>query len=275
MQMKEQKLTITDSIKCSILQQMILQKMFAEQADRDSLIVSDEEVESKLENRIRYFVNMYGSKEKLEEALGKTTYQLKDENRDLIKEQMMAERMQGKVMGNISVTPSEVRAFFNQIPKDSLPFFPATVELGQIIIAPYTSKELDQYAKEKLSGIRNQIVNEGKTVYGINTGFGILANTAISKEDTVTLQHKILQSHSVGGGDAIPTEIAKLMLITKVQSLSQGFSGVQLTTLERIIWHIDHDVIPVVPEKGSVGASGDLAPLSHLFLPLIGQNVVS
>ena len=163
MQMKEQKLTITDSIKCSILQQMILQKMFAEQADRDSLIVSDEEVESKLENRIRYFVNMYGSKEKLEETLGKTTYQLKDENRDLIKEQMMAERMQGKVMGNISVTPSEVRAFFNQIPKDSLPFFPATVELGQIIIAPYTSKELDQYAKEKLNGIRNQIINEGKS----------------------------------------------------------------------------------------------------------------
>ena len=125
LQMKEQKVMVTDSIKCSILQQMILQKMFAEQADRDSLIVSDDEVENKLENRIRYFVNMYGSKEKLEEALGKTTYQLKDENRDLIKEQMMAERMQSKVMGNISVTPSEVRAFFNQIPKDSLPFFPA------------------------------------------------------------------------------------------------------------------------------------------------------
>lgn len=115
-----------------------------------------------------------------------------------------------------------------------------------------------------------QIVNEGKTVYGINTGFGILANTAISKEDTVTLQHKILQSHSVGVGDAIPVEVAKLMLITKVQSLAQGFSGVQLSTLERIIWHINNDVIPVVPEKGSVGASGDLAPLSHLFLPLIG-----
>lgn len=119
-----------------------------------------------------------------------------------------------------------------------------------------------------------QIVKEGKTVYGINTGFGILSNTAISKDDTVTLQHKILQSHSVGVGDAIPVEVAKLMLITKVQSLSQGFSGVQLSTLERIIWHIDNDVIPVVPEKGSVGASGDLAPLSHLFLPLIGLGEV-
>ncbi|MBN8685456.1 MAG: histidine ammonia-lyase [Chitinophagales bacterium] len=115
-----------------------------------------------------------------------------------------------------------------------------------------------------------QIVAANKTVYGVNTGFGILANTAISPEDTATLQYKILQSHSVGVGDPIPAELAKIMMITKVQALAQGYSGVQLSTLERIIWHIDHDIIPVVPEKGSVGASGDLAPLAHLFLPLIG-----
>lgn len=115
-----------------------------------------------------------------------------------------------------------------------------------------------------------QIVEEKKTVYGVNTGFGILANTPISKEDTATLQYKILQSHSVGVGDPIPVEVAKIMLITKVHALAQGFSGVQLSTLERIIWHIENNIIPVVPEKGSVGASGDLAPLAHLFLPLIG-----
>lgn len=119
-----------------------------------------------------------------------------------------------------------------------------------------------------------EIVDTGRTVYGVNTGFGILANTAISKEDAATLQYKILQSHSVGVGDPIPVEVAKLMLITKVHALAQGFSGVQLSTLERIIWHIENDVIPVVPEKGSVGASGDLAPLSHLFLPLIGLGEV-
>src|SRR6187455_342068 len=108
-----------------------------------------------------------------------------------------------------------------------------------------------------------QIVTNNKTVYGINTGFGILANTKISEEDTATLQYKILQSHSVGVGDPIPVEVAKLMMITKVHALAQGFSGIQLSTIE-------NNVIPVVPEKGSVGASGDLAPLSHLFLPLIG-----
>ncbi|HEX4877673.1 MAG TPA: histidine ammonia-lyase [Chitinophagaceae bacterium] len=119
-----------------------------------------------------------------------------------------------------------------------------------------------------------EIVAQNITVYGVNTGFGILANTAISAEDTATLQYKILQSHSVGVGDPIPAEVAKLMLITKVHALAQGYSGVQLSTLERIIWHIDNDVIPVVPEKGSVGASGDLAPLAHLFLPLIGLGEV-
>lgn len=118
------------------------------------------------------------------------------------------------------------------------------------------------------------IVENNKTVYGINTGFGILANTPISADDTATLQYKLLQSHSVGVGDPITEEIAKLMLITKVHALAQGFSGVQLSTVERIIWHIENNVIPVVPEKGSVGASGDLAPLAHLFLPLIGLGEV-
>jgi histidine ammonia-lyase len=119
-----------------------------------------------------------------------------------------------------------------------------------------------------------QIVANNKTVYGVNTGFGILANTKISGEDTAILQYKILQSHSVGVGEAIPVGIARIMLIAKVHALAQGFSGVQLETLQRILWHIENDVIPVVPEKGSVGASGDLAPLAHLFLPLIGLGEV-
>lgn len=148
-----------------------------------------------------------------------------------------------------------------------------TVSIALEIAAGRCKGVLSEHAVKRVRQAEEEvqrIVREGKTIYGINTGFGILSNTIISKEDTATLQHKILQSHSVGVGDPIPVEIAKLMLITKVHSLAKGHSGVQLATLERIIWHIDQDLIPVVPEKGSVGASGDLAPLSHLFLPLIG-----
>jgi histidine ammonia-lyase len=119
-----------------------------------------------------------------------------------------------------------------------------------------------------------EIVRTGKTVYGVNTGFGVLANSRISEEDTLVLQYKILQSHSVGVGVPVPAEIARLMLITKIHALAQGYSGVQLTTLERMLWHLREDIVPVVPEQGSVGASGDLAPLAHLFLPLVGLGEV-
>ncbi len=147
------------------------------------------------------------------------------------------------------------------------------IAIGLGKIKGVLSNAVIKQVKESEQAVQ-QIVDEGRTVYGVNTGFGILAHTAISKEDAATLQYKILQSHSVGVGDPIPVEVAKLMLITKVHALAQGFSGVQLSTLERIIWHIESDVIPVVPEKGSVGASGDLAPLAHLFLPLIGLGEV-
>ena len=152
-----------------------------------------------------------------------------------------------------------------------------TVEITIAIAAGRMKAVLNEQAIKKIKISQQhvqQIVKDNKTVYGVNTGFGILANTPISEEDTATLQYKILQSHSVGVGDPIPAEVAKIMMITKVHALAQGFSGVQLSTLERIIWHIENDVIPVVPEKGSVGASGDLAPLAHLFLPLIGLGKV-
>jgi histidine ammonia-lyase len=135
----------------------------------------------------------------------------------------------------------------------------------QGILSPET-----MYKVRNSQGHVSRIVSENKTVYGINTGFGVLSNTHISAEDTRTLQHKILQSHSVGVGNAISPFLSKIMMITKVHALAQGYSGIRPETLERICWFIDNDICPVVPEKGSVGASGDLAPLAHLFLPLIG-----
>ncbi len=118
------------------------------------------------------------------------------------------------------------------------------------------------------------MVELGTPVYGINTGFGPLCTTSISKEETKILQSNILQSHSVGVGAPIKKELAKLMLVLKIHALAKGHSGIQLSTLERMIWHMENDAIPVVPSQGSVGASGDLAPLSHLFLPLLGLGKV-
>lgn len=119
-----------------------------------------------------------------------------------------------------------------------------------------------------------QIAQGEKAVYGINTGFGPLCTSIISPEQTTTLQENLLKSHAVGVGVPIDSEISRLMMVLKIHALAQGFSGVQFGTIERINWMLENDIIPIVPSQGSVGASGDLAPLSHLFLPLIGYGKV-
>jgi histidine ammonia-lyase len=111
-----------------------------------------------------------------------------------------------------------------------------------------------------------------KAVYGINTGFGPLCDTQITPKETNQLQVNLLLSHAVGVGSPIEKKIAKAMMVCKVHSLCKGYSGIRIKVIERIIYFIENDLIPIVPEQGSVGASGDLAPLSHLFLPLIGEG---
>ena len=162
-QARQQDPKFNDTMKCMLLQQMILQKMLLEQAERDSVMVTDEDVEGQLENRLRYFISLYGSKEKLEQVSGKTIYQIKEENRDAIREQMVAEKLQGTIMENVKITPAEVEAFYKKIPVDSLPFFPATVEVGQIVIDPPVSPEMNDYAHAKLENIRKEIVDGNKT----------------------------------------------------------------------------------------------------------------
>ena len=111
-------------------------------------------------------------------------------------------------------------------------------------------------------------------MYGINTGFGSLYNVKISKDNLAKLQENLVMSHACGTGNLVPEEIVKLMLFLKIQSLSYGHSGVQLSTVQRLIDFYNHDIIPVVYTQGSLGASGDLAPLAHLSLPLLGKGEV-
>jgi peptidyl-prolyl cis-trans isomerase SurA len=175
-QYKAENPNISDSIKCTLLQEMIFQKLLAEQADRDSVVVSEEEVDANMEQRIRYYISMAGSQEKLEEQMGRTVYQMKEDNREMIKEMMIADQMKGQILKSVKITPVEVRKYFEQIPSDSLPYFPASVELGQIVIDPPASPEMDNYARTKLEDIRKQVKEEGKSfetmagIYSIDPG---------------------------------------------------------------------------------------------------------
>jgi len=134
---------------------------------------------------------------------------------------------------------------------------------------------LSEKSEKKINDCRakvDAIVDAGKAVYGINTGFGPLCDVQISAEETAKLQENLLITHAVGVGKPIDKELSKIMMICKVHALAQGYSGIRLEVVERILYFIEHDLLPVVPEQGSVGASGDLAPLSHLFLPLLGEG---
>lgn len=115
---------------------------------------------------------------------------------------------------------------------------------------------------------------DGHAHYGINTGFGVLANKRISSDDLATLQKNILLSHACGMGDPVPPEITRLMLQLKIHSLSLGYSGVSEETFLQLLRLEEHSVLPWIPSRGSVGASGDLAPLAHMCLPLIGRGEV-
>ena len=150
-----------------------------------------------------------------------------------------------------------------------------TLDSVNAIAAGTLQVELCQEAIDKINKSRQNVdkmAASDKAIYGINTGFGPLCDTQISPEETNLLQKNLLITHAVGVGEPIAKPISKLMLITKVHALSQGFSGIRLTVVERMLKFIELDIIPVVPEQGSVGASGDLAPLSHLFLPLLGEG---
>ncbi len=160
---------IQDSAKCLILQQMIMGDVLLEQAERDSVMVTDEDVEGQLDNRLRYFTSLYGSKEKLEQMSGKSVYQIKEEFRDNIREELIQQKMQGQIFENIKITPAEVSNFYRRIPIDSLPFFPATVEVGQIVIDPPVSPELEEYAHKRLEDIRKDVV-DGKTSFETAAG---------------------------------------------------------------------------------------------------------
>ena len=122
--------------------------------------------------------------------------------------------------------------------------------------------------------LASKIENDASPIYGINTGFGSLYNVKIAADDLSKLQDNIVMSHACGTGDLVPKPIIKLMLLLKIQSLSYGYSGVQIETVQRLIDFYNQDILPVIYEQGSLGASGDLAPLAHLALPLIGKGKV-
>lgn len=154
-----------------------------------------------------------------------------------------------------------------------------TIERIGEIIMNHEQLELSEEARRRITYCREYLdkkieANE-KPIYGVTTGFGSLCNVSIGQDHLAHLQINLMMSHACGTGDRVPDEIVKIMLLLKIQSLSYGYSGCKFDTVERLVDFFNNDIYPVVYMQGSLGASGDLVPLAHLCLPLIGQGEVA
>lgn len=150
-----------------------------------------------------------------------------------------------------------------------------TLEDLRIVFEQPVTVTLDKRAHaviEKSVATVNKIIAEDRTAYGINTGFGLLANTRIATQDLQSLQRSIVMSHAAGVGDPLDDELVRLIMVLKINSLARGFSGIRLEVINALIALVNAQVYPFIPAKGSVGASGDLAPLAHMSLILLGEG---
>ncbi|MES2774508.1 MAG: peptidylprolyl isomerase [Bacteroidota bacterium] len=153
---------LPDNPECILMEGELIKKALVIQAEKDSLPVSDDEIDALLDNQIRGFIQQYGSKEVLEEVAGKTIYQMKEDFKIPFKEKKLAEAMRAKIVDNIKITPTEVKEYWSTIPKDSLPFYESEIELGKIVIYPKASRDIESYTAKQLNDIKRQIEVGGK-----------------------------------------------------------------------------------------------------------------
>lgn len=158
LQAESQGTILPPDAKCLILDQLLLEKLFLAQAEKDSIYISEEEVNTELDRRMSIFIQMLGTKEKLEEYYGKTIFELKEDFREDVSQQMLAERMKATIFKDLNISPSEVLDYYNEIPKDSLPYFNAEVEIGQIVLFEKPNLKQNIVAKEKAESIRKDII---------------------------------------------------------------------------------------------------------------------
>jgi peptidyl-prolyl cis-trans isomerase SurA len=266
--MQRQGVEVPENGKCYVLQDLLGTKTLVLQAEKDSLPVSDDEIEGELDNKIRSYLNQFGSKEELEKIAGKSIYQLKEDMKDPMKDQKLAQAMRNKIVGDIRITPYEVKNYFAKIPVDSLPLYESEVEIGQIIAFPKASRDAEEYCKEQLNSYKTAI-EAGKKDFrkaaadysdepGAKERFGqmevnrnqrdidptFLAKAFTLKEGQISNVFKskfgyhILQLVSKNGEDALVRHIIKIPQVTAIE-LKSGFEKLDTVRAKLIAGTID------------------------------------
>jgi peptidyl-prolyl cis-trans isomerase SurA len=266
--MQRQGVDVPENGKCLVLADIMGTKTLVLQAEKDSLPVSDEDVEGDVDLRIRNFLNQFGSKEELEKVAGKNIYQLKEDMRDPIRDQKLAVAMRNKIVGDIRITPNEVKNYFNRIPSDSLPFYETEVEIGQLLVYPKPSRDAEEYCKEQLNSYKSAIENNKKEFKAMAAQYSdepsakerfgqmeisreqkdidptFLAKAFTLKEGQISNPFKskfgyhIIQLVTRNGNDAVVRHIIKIPQVTGVE-LKAGFEKLDSVRAKLITKIID------------------------------------
>ncbi len=266
--MQRQGIEAPENARCYIMQDLMSTKTLVLQAEKDSLPVSDDDVDAEVDQKIRYYLNQFGGKEEFEKIAGKTVFQVKEDMHDPIRDQKLAVAMRNKIVDDIRITPYEVKNYFEKIPKDSLPFYEREVEIGQVIIFPKASKDAEDYAKEQLAGYKTAI-EAGKIDFkaaaaryseepGAKERFGLIemnrnqkdfdpafmAKGFTIKEGQISNPFKtkfgyhILKVLSKNGDDVQVMHIIKIPQVTAIE-LKQGFETLDTVRSKLIAGTID------------------------------------
>ncbi len=266
--MQRQGIDVPADARCMSLEQTMGIKALVLQAEKDSLPVTDEEVDAEIDNQVRYFISQYGSKEEVEKIAGKTLYQLKEDFKEGFRDRKLATAMRNKIIQDIKITPNEVRDFFNKIAIDSLPFYETEVEVGQIVCFPKASRDAEEYCIEQLNDYKKQIESGRKDfgtmasiytedpgskerggMYEINRNQKDLdplwmSKAFMLKEGQVSNPFKtkfgyhIIQLVSRSGDDAVVRHILKIPQVTNVE-MKSGFSKMDTVRSKLIAGVID------------------------------------
>ena len=266
--MQRQGMQLPPDARCLSLEQAMGIKAMVLQAEKDSLPVSDEEVDADIDNQIRFFISQYGSKDELEKVAGKSIYQLKDDFKDGFRDRKLAAAMRNKIVDGIKITPNEVKAYFETIPKDSLAFYETQVEIGQIVVFPKASRDAEEYCIEQLKEYKTLIESGRKDFatlaalhtddpgskdrggkYEINRNQKDLDPVWLSKAFTLKegqvsnpfktrFGYHIIQLVSRAGDDAVVRHILKIPQVTQVE-IKEGFNKLDTVRSKLIAGTID------------------------------------
>lgn len=266
--MQRQGMEVPADARCLSLEQAMSIKALVLQAEKDSLPVSDEEVDADIDNQIRYFISQYGSKDEVEKIAGKSIYQIKEDFKEGFRDRKLAAAMRNKIVDDIKITPNEVKAYFEKIPADSLPYYETEMEVGQIVVFPKASRDAEEYCIEQLNDYKKQIESGKKdfatvaSIYSEDPGskdrggkYEInrnqkdldvvwLAKSFTLKEGQVSNPFKtrfgyhIIQLVSRAGDDAVVRHILKVPQVTQVE-MKDGFQKLDSVRAKLIAGTID------------------------------------